>query len=173
MGDLSRIQEPSGNNQSTLVSIIVESDGWRLDTILAKAFPNLSRNQIQRSIAGGDVRVDDQPARKSLRLKSGQVVTMDPIGQKVDVDPPALFKEPTVMYEDDFVVVVNKPAGLLVHSVPVNPDAPTVVSWFLRFDEAVFESFPANDPNPGIVHRLRKIPFFFILESASTTCPFT
>ena len=156
MGDLSRIQEPSGNNQSTLVSIIVESDGWRLDTILAKAFPNLSRNQIQRSIAGGDVRVDDQPARKSLRLKSGQGVTMDPIGQKVDAGPPVLFKEPTVMYEDDFVVVVNKPAGLLVHSVPVNPDAPTVVSWFLRFDEAVFESFPANDPNPGIVHRLDK-----------------
>ena len=156
MGDLSRNREPGGDNRSTLVSIIVESDGWRLDTILAKAFPNLSLNQIQRSIADGDVRVYNQPARKSLRLKIGQVVTMDPAREKVDADPPVLFKEPTIMYEDDFVVVVNKPAGLLVHSAPVNPDAPTVVSWFLRFDEAVFESFPANDPNPGIVHRLDK-----------------
>ena len=41
MGDLSRNREPGGDNRSTLVSIIVESDGWRLDTILAKAFPNL------------------------------------------------------------------------------------------------------------------------------------
>ena len=107
MGDLSRNRKPGGDNRSTLVSIIVESDGWRLDTILAKAFPNFSRNQIQRSIADGDVRVDNQPARKSLRLKIGQVVTMDPAREKVDADPPVLFKEPTIMYEDDFVVVVN------------------------------------------------------------------
>ena len=156
MGDLSRIQKSGDADKSTIVSIIVESDGWRLDALLVRAFPDLSRTQVQRLIEKGDVYVDNQSARKSLRLKSGQVITMRPASQEVTSSPVPLFQEPVVMYEDEFVVVVNKPAGLLVHSAPVNPGAPTVVSWFLRFDPEVFESFPANDPKPGIVHRLDK-----------------
>src|SRR5262245_66022709 len=89
--------------------------GERLDRFLAGAQPDLSRSRIQRLIEAGAVTVNGRPARVSLRLRDGDRVRYDPPSPKrpTRLDPEAMALR--VVYEDDDLLVVDKPAGLVVH----------------------------------------------------------
>ena len=113
---------------STPPTVIPVSDdlvGERLDRALAQLFPNVSRTRAQAAIKAGAVRVNGQPARASHLLEAGQQIELDasaltsatPGGS--DAQPPLAEAIPLrVVYEDDHLLVVDKPAGLVVHPAP-------------------------------------------------------
>ncbi|MBI4517806.1 MAG: RluA family pseudouridine synthase [Deltaproteobacteria bacterium] len=126
----------------------------RLDRFLTALGTWGSRSQVQRLITEGWVRVDGKTAKPGALLRCGQRVAVQaapPPPIPVGVEPEAIALD--VLYEDDWLLVINKPAGLVVHPAPGNWQG-TVVSALLHR----WQGRPADlDPlRPGIVHRLDK-----------------
>ena len=124
----------------------------RLDAVLAAAYPDLSRARVQRLIANEHVLVDGAPARKSTYVQEGA---------RVSVTLPDTPREATatglslpVLYEDDHLLAIDKPAGLLVHDAPAEPCAPSVAGWFVEHYGEAAAAFDVE--RPGVVHRLDK-----------------
>ena len=101
-----------------------EHAGVRLDAFLS-ADGALTRSQAARLIAEGRVRVNGKPAAKSARLSGGETVTVD-VPQLRETALPPQDIPLDVVYEDDDVIVVNKPTGLVVHPAPGHPDGTLV-----------------------------------------------
>lgn len=128
-------------------------DGQRLDRIVA-LIGDLSRAEAAATIAAGGVQVDGQPASAGkVRLVEGQLVAVDPAAVPGPVLPTSdRTVEFGVVHEDDTVIVVDKPAGLVVHPGAGNMDGTLVSGLLARYPglEGV-----GDDPiRPGIVHRL-------------------
>jgi 23S rRNA pseudouridine1911/1915/1917 synthase len=126
--------------------------GERLDRIVAFVL-DVSRSVATAVIEAGGVEIDDEPARSGkVRLVEGQTVAVDPDAVPVD-EPPG--PDPTVTFAvvhvDDHVIVVDKPAGLVVHPGAGNPDGTLVNGLLARFPEIAAVGEPVR---PGIVHRL-------------------
>jgi 23S rRNA pseudouridine1911/1915/1917 synthase len=126
-------------------------DGERLDRFVS-ALSELSRSVATRLVKAGDVFVDGAPATTpSSRVAEGQRVD---ITMPVEVDPtprPDPSIEITVVYEDDDVIVIDKPAGLVVHPGAGNSDGTLVNGLVARYPEIVDIG---ENHRPGIVHRL-------------------
>jgi 23S rRNA pseudouridine1911/1915/1917 synthase len=127
--------------------------GERLDRIVA-LIGDLSRAQAAATIDAGGVRVDGETAPSGkVRLVEGQVVEVDPLAVPGPVLPTAddavAFG---VVYEDDTVLVVDKPAGLVVHPGAGNLDGTLVSGLLARFPDV--EGVGDDPVRPGIVHRL-------------------
>jgi 23S rRNA pseudouridine1911/1915/1917 synthase len=124
----------------------------RLDQYLVDLLPGLSRSQVQRLISEGHVRLNGVPARPGARLRAGDEVAWE-------VPPPApttLVPEPMdlkVVYEDQDVLVVDKPAGLVVHP-GAGHETGTLVHGLLA--RGAQWSAIGGVERPGIVHRLDK-----------------
>ncbi|MBK8169784.1 MAG: RluA family pseudouridine synthase [Sandaracinaceae bacterium] len=134
----------------TLVVLKTE-EGERLDKLLASRLIAASRSTLRRWIDEGQVLVDGQPARASSRMREGMRVHVTPM------DPPttdAIAQDIplTVLFEDEYLLVIDKPAGLVVHPAPGHPDGTLVnaVLHHTRIDRDVDE----KAQRPGIVHRL-------------------
>jgi len=133
------------------VQFTVTRAGVRLDKYIVEECPELSRSYVQRLIGEGYVTVNGRAAKGSLRLNIGDRVTA--------IIPPPALPSPlpeeiplTIVYEDDDLLVVDKPAGLAVHPAPGHPSH-TLVNAILSHcpDLAIKGSV-----RPGIVHRLDK-----------------
>ena len=127
--------------------------GERLDRIVA-LIGDLSRAQAAATIDAGGVRVDGETAASGkVRLVVGQMIEVDPLAVPGPVLPTADDEvDIGVVYEDDTVIVVDKPAGLVVHPGAGNLDGTLVSGLLARFPDVVEVG---NDPvRPGIVHRL-------------------
>ena len=123
----------------------------RLDSFLSEAVPDLSRAAAARLIEEGHVLVDGRPASKSLRLTGCERVSVTlPEPETVDAVPQDIPLD--VVYEDDDVIVVNKPSGLVVHPAPGHPDG-TLVNALL-YHCAGSLSGVGGALRPGIVHRI-------------------
>jgi 23S rRNA pseudouridine1911/1915/1917 synthase len=134
------------------VLLKADSAGARLDLFIVQKLPQLSRSFIQRLIEDGHVTLNGKPARAGVRLKEGDLlaVTIPP------PEPATLEAENIpidIVYEDDDLLVVDKPAGMTTHPAPGNP-AHTLVNAVLSHLPALPES--DNPARPGIVHRLDK-----------------
>jgi len=130
-----------------------EHEGARLDAALARLFPDYSRNFLARLIDEGRVRIDAAPAsRHSQRVRSGQQV-------EVDVPPAAPTEIVSqdlplaVLYEDQDLVVIDKPAGLVVHPAAGHADSTLVNALLFHVKDL---SGIGGELRPGIVHRLDK-----------------
>ena len=126
--------------------------GERLDRIVS-LIAECSRSDAQVLLVAGGVWVDDETHLVGkLRLKEGQRVRVDPslLPQPVlpQPDPSVVF---TVVYEDEHLIVIDKPAGLVVHPGAGNPDGTLVNGLLARFPEIVDVG---ESHRPGIVHRL-------------------
>jgi 23S rRNA pseudouridine1911/1915/1917 synthase len=127
-------------------------EGQRIDRYVARAVPELSRSRIQQLIAEGRILLDGQPVRASHRLNAG-----DPI--QVEIPPPepvAIRPEDIpldVLFEDDHLLVVNKPRGMSVHPAG-RLRSGTLVNALLGHCERL--SGINGVQRPGIVHRLDK-----------------
>jgi 23S rRNA pseudouridine1911/1915/1917 synthase len=126
--------------------------GERLDRVVALVL-DVSRSDASAVIAAGGVRVDGQPAQSGkVRLVEGQRVEVDPgavpVARLPQPDPDVVFD---VVYEDADVIVVDKPAGLVVHPGAGNPDGTLVNGLLARYPE--IEAVGEVD-RPGLVHRL-------------------
>ncbi|HVC35751.1 MAG TPA: RluA family pseudouridine synthase [Chloroflexota bacterium] len=125
--------------------------GSRLDRFLAEQVPQHSRAVLQRLIESGDVTLDNRSARPSERLRAGQVVQIvilppAPTG----IVPTALPIE--VVYENPDLLVLNKPAGLVVHPAPGHAADTLANALMARYPGLAV----GNASRPGIVHRLDK-----------------
>ncbi len=125
-------------------------DGERIDRALAAALADISRSTIQRLIEERRVTLDGHPATRKSRARTGMVVVVRP------TPPPPIRAEPEdipidVLYEDDVIIVVDKPAGMVVHPAPGHPRGTLVNALLGRGlrggDDAL---------RPGIVHRIDK-----------------
>ena len=128
-------------------------DESRLDRALAELLPSLSRSFLAHLIAGGNVSLEGEPlAKPSFRVTAGQVVT-------VDIPPPAPASAAsqdlplTILYEDDDLAVIDKPAGLVVHPSAGHADGTLVNALLFHVRDL---SGVGGELRPGIVHRLDK-----------------
>ena len=127
-----------------------ESDGVRLDRFLASVVGGLSRSQIQRLIKDGRVQVAGGPAKANLQVKTGQSVTIA-IPAAVDATPRPEPLPLPIVYDDADLVVVDKPAGMVVHPA-AGHDSGTLVNALLHHVTGL--SGIGGEKRPGIVHRL-------------------
>jgi 23S rRNA pseudouridine1911/1915/1917 synthase len=127
-----------------------QDSGKRLDRTIQERLPQFSRSRIQEWIRGGRALVDGAAARPSRILRGGEVIDLEP------AEPPPLHAVPediplTILYEDEDVVAVDKPAGMVVHAGAGNHAGTLVNALLYRFGQL---SGVGGAFRPGIVHRL-------------------
>lgn len=132
------------------VSIGPDAAGLRLDQALAECWPDFSRSRITGWIRQGAVVVDGRAVKPNLRLNGGEQVVLKTEIQARDDNPRPQAIELDVRFQDEEVMVVNKPPGLVVHPGSGNPDG-TLVNALLHLDSSL-EALP----RAGLVHRLDK-----------------
>jgi 23S rRNA pseudouridine1911/1915/1917 synthase len=127
-----------------------EGDGSRLDRFLVSVVPNQSRSQIQRLIKDGRVRVAARVAKAKELVKVGQHITIEvPEPVESGLQPEALPLP--IVYEDGDVIVVDKPAGMVVHPAAGHASGTLVNALLHHVDDL---SGIGGEKRPGIVHRL-------------------
>ncbi len=133
--------------------LIAERDGERLDRFVARSLPELTRSRARRLIDGGFVMVDGRlPAKAGAPLASGQRVRVRvPPPEPATLEPEAIPLR--IVYEDDDLLVVDKPAGMTVHPAPGHSSG-TLVHAVLAHCPNL--SALGGEGRPGIVHRLDK-----------------
>src|SRR5438128_12429009 len=126
--------------------------GQRLDRLLAELLPGFSRSRLQTLIRDGFVKVNGRPARpRDLIRGSDAIEWREPEITKIDAEPEPMNLE--ILFEDDDLLVINKPAGLVVHPGAGNLQH-TLVNALLAHCTAL--SGIGGKERPGIVHRLDK-----------------
>jgi len=137
---------------SSEVVTLTASRADRLDRVIAALLPALSRSAAQRLIAQGHVHVEGRARDADFRVQAGQVISVT-LPSPPDEQPQAEPIDLSILYEDASVIVINKPAGMVVHPAPGNPNR-TVVNAVLAYAPEVMTVGDAQ--RPGIVHRLDK-----------------
>lgn len=133
-------------------SIIVEARwaGARADQVAAATWPDFSRSRLTAWIRDGRLRVDGEAVKPNRRLNGGERLELD---AELEARPDSPQAQPIaldVLHEDDELLVINKPAGLVVHPGSGNQDG-TLVNALLHFDSRL-----ATLPRAGLIHRLDK-----------------
>ena len=133
-----------------VVQVDDDHDGWRLDNFLTALLPGQSRSQLQRLIKEGHVEGPSGPVRASTPVHTGQSFTIDIPGPVV----PTAVPEPLplrIVFEDPDIVVLDKPAGMVVHPAAGHTSG-TLVNALLHHVKDL--SGIGGELRPGIVHRL-------------------
>ncbi len=129
-----------------------ESAGMRLDAYCAEQEPDFSRGYIKNLLAEGAVKVDGSQKKASYKLKGKEIITMEvPEPVESAIEPENIPLE--IIYEDDDVIVVNKPKGMVVHPAPGSPSG-TLVNALMYHTGAL--SNINGVFRPGIIHRIDK-----------------
>ena len=124
--------------------------GRRLDRYLSGRFSQYSRSFFQRKIRNGEVLVNDRPAKASQELKKGDVITFTlPRPPEFEIVPEDIPLE--ILYEDDFLLAVNKPPGLVVHPARGHRQGTMVNAILYHCRQLAGVGSPLR---PGLVHRL-------------------
>ena len=133
--------------------VVIEDDAkLRLDQFLAKRLPEYSRSRVQQLIRGGFVRLNDQTTRPRQIVRRGDKISLrEPPVEKIDIRPEPIPLD--VLFEDEDIIVINKPAGLTVHPGAGQREH-TLVNALLS--HCVSLSGIGGKERPGIVHRLDK-----------------
>ncbi|WP_295155913.1 RluA family pseudouridine synthase [uncultured Ruminococcus sp.] len=130
-----------------------EDAGTRIDKLLSAQLPDISRSALQKLIEDGSVLVDGRAVGKNYKLKNGDTIVVEiPEPQELNVEPQDIPIE--IVYEDNSLLVVNKPKGMVVHPAAGNPDG-TLVNALLYHCEGRLSSINGVI-RPGIVHRIDK-----------------
>lgn len=126
----------------------------RVDRFLVNMMPKISRSRIQRAASSGFIFVNGEPVKSNYKVKPLDRVSMrlERPPMNLEITPQEMPLE--IVYEDDWLLVVNKPAGLVVHPGHGNWDGTLLngLAWYLRNDP----DFDVNDPAIGLVHRIDK-----------------
>ena len=135
------------------ISLVAKESGERLDALLARSIDGLTRSAAQRLIDSGAVTCAGTALKKNYRTRAGE---------EYGVVLPELAEVPLVaqdipleiVYEDDDVIVVNKPRGMVVHPAPGHPDGTLVNALLFHCGDSL--SGIGGERRPGIVHRIDK-----------------
>lgn len=133
-----------------------DSGGERLDKLLQERLPDRSRAQIQALIKAGLVTVDEKPVKAGHKLKGGETVRVTlPEVETRPIEPEAIPL--TLVYEDDDLAVIDKPAGMVVHPGAGNLTGTLVNALLAQFPEmSQMDDDSDEEGRAGIVHRLDK-----------------
>ena len=132
---------------------VADISGERLDAFLARTTPDLTRSAAQRLIEEGYVNRNGKPGKKNDKLNMGDEISVEfPEAKPVDIVPKEMPLE--IVYEDDDVLVINKPKGLVVHPAAGHQED-TLVNGLLH-SHADRLSGINGELRPGIVHRIDK-----------------
>lgn len=155
----------SEENSALIFQSQSEDVGKRLDAFLAEKIEGWSRSRLQKLIDDGDVLVNQQKSKSSYKLRAGDEIEVEL------TELPAETFEPEnipldICFEDEFLAVINKPAGMIVHpGAGVNSGTlANAIAWHFKFQISNYELEDEEIPNPkarirnriGIVHRLDK-----------------
>jgi 23S rRNA pseudouridine1911/1915/1917 synthase len=132
------------------LTIPEDSDGVRLDRFLASVVADRSRSQLQRLISDQAVRVDGRLAKSNHLVKAGQTVVLD-VPEPLEATPQAEELPLPILYQDRDVIVVDKPAGMVVHPAAGHASGTLVNALLHHVDDL---SGIGGEKRPGIVHRL-------------------
>jgi 23S rRNA pseudouridine1911/1915/1917 synthase len=136
----------------THIIVSQEDSGARLDAYLALHVPELSRSAAQRLILDGCVSVGGQAVRSSYKLSPGEDIEYTlPKAKPTDLLPEEISLD--IVYEDEDILVINKPKGMVVHPAPGSPSG-TLVNALIAHCKGL--SAVGGVERPGIVHRLDK-----------------
>ena len=136
---------------SLVVTVQQSHPGERLDAFLRSQFPNVSRGTFQRLITQGHVQVNNQPVKPTREPRVGERITIHwPEPTPPEARPEAMPLD--ILYEDDELLVLNKPAGLVVHP-SAGHDEHTLVNALLHHCQGQLSGV-GGVARPGIVHRL-------------------
>lgn len=130
---------------------VVEMQNGRLDKVCSEIFSDYSRSQIKQLLDGGNITVNGKTEKAKYKVKSGNVIRLEePETKTLELRPENIPLD--IVYEDDDVIVINKPQGMVVHPAPGH-DEHTLVN-------ALLYHCPLSTINgtfrPGIVHRIDK-----------------
>lgn len=135
------------------MEVIADRPGERLDAFLARTGENLSRSAAQKLIEEGHVLLNGKPGKKNDRLNEGDRVSYSiPEAKPVDIVPTEMPLE--IVYEDEDVLVINKPKGLVVHPAAGHSDDTLVNGLLYAMGDSL--SGINGELRPGIVHRIDK-----------------
>ena len=135
------------------MTLYAEIDGERLDAFLARSVENLSRSGAQKLLEDGCVLLRGKPGRKNDKLKIGDTVEVTiPEPKAVDIAPREMPLD--ILYEDEDVLVLNKPKGLVVHPAAGHQDDTLVNGLLYAMGDSL--SGINGELRPGIVHRIDK-----------------
>ncbi|MEC4883771.1 MAG: RluA family pseudouridine synthase [Scytonema sp. PMC 1070.18] len=137
----------------TDINLQVSEEGDRLDRYLSQKLPDLSRSRIQQLIEQGNIQLNDKVCTsKKVAVKVGDTISIEiPEAEPLELKPEEIPLD--ILYEDNSLLIINKPAGLVVHPAPGHQDG-TLVNAIL----AHCPNLPGigGVQRPGIVHRLDK-----------------
>ena len=132
-----------------------ETAGQRIDRFLSGEDTGLSRSALQALVADGHVLCNGRLVAKSLKLKAGDTIVLEiPDAKPIEAVPQDIPLE--IVYEDEHLLVVNKPKGMVVHPAPGNPDG-TLVNALLWHCKGSLSGI-GGEIRPGIVHRIDRTP---------------
>ena len=130
-----------------------EAAGQRIDRFLSGEDTGLSRSALQGLVADGHVLCNGKSIAKSLKLKAGDTILLEiPDAKPIEAVPQDIPLD--IVYEDEHLLVVNKPKGMVVHPAPGNPDG-TLVNALLWHCKGSLSGI-GGEIRPGIVHRIDK-----------------
>jgi len=133
------------------LQLTADREGERVDAFLGRAVPGLTRSAAQKLLERGGVTLNGKPARKNDKTAPGDTLTVEmPDPEPVDIRPQDIPLD--VVYEDEDLIVVNKPVGLVVHPAPGHPDGTLVNALLYHCGSSL--SGINGELRPGIVHRI-------------------
>lgn len=152
------LPQDSGDGQALYehVRMVVDpgQQPLRIDKFMAEHMPHSSRNRIQQAADAGFIFVNDQPVKSNYKVRPQDIITLRLTRPPHDntIEPEDIPLD--VVYEDEQLMVINKPAGMVVHPGAGNFHGTLInaIAYHLRD----LPSFDANDPEVGLVHRIDK-----------------
>jgi len=139
--------------ETVFLTATPEDKGCRLDQFLSDRLEELTRSAAQRLLEEGQVLLGDKPLKKNYKLTGGETLRVDlPDPEPIDAVPQNIPLD--IAYEDDDLLVINKPKGMVVHPAPGNPDGTVVNAVLYHCGDSL--SGIGGAFRPGIVHRIDK-----------------
>ena len=147
--ELGNLKQSESNRIRMTAKAGPDHAGMRLDQLAAVLFPDFSRARLQKWVRSGELTVDGRVLKTTYRINGGETLRLDALperhGEVLPQDIPL-----DIIHADDDIILINKPAGLVVHPAAGHPDG-TLQNALLYFDSGL-----ATLPRSGIVHRLDK-----------------
>ncbi|HLA44947.1 MAG TPA: RluA family pseudouridine synthase, partial [Aggregatilineales bacterium] len=137
-------------SDTVTLTITIEDEGKRLDKLLSEKFPEYSRVQIQVAIRTGQMLVNEITSKPAYHVTAGDSITFTPLEKEKSMEIVPQEIPLDVIYEDEYLVAINKPAGLVVHPGAGHTRG-TLVSGLLGHTKNL--SGIGGVQRPGIVHR--------------------
>lgn len=136
-----------------IITVKAQESGERIDALLAHMLPELTRSAAQRLLEDGQVTMQGRPLRKNHKSRAGEEYEIIlPPPQLTELVPQDIPLD--VVYEDEDLIVINKPRGMVVHPAPGHPDG-TLVNALLHHCAGSLSGI-GGEQRPGIVHRIDK-----------------